>query len=420
MQDNFYKFYNKSIDERRNILKNLGMLDDSKNLHLEKDIANSMVENYVLNQEMPLGLGLNFIINNKKYIVPMVTEEPSVIAAASNGAKTLGNIQTFMEQKEVIGQIVLEDINNIDKAFSDLEKNKKLLFELAEENSQNMIKRGGGPRKIWIEKFCSTNKNYLTIYLSVDTCDAMGANTINTILEAISPKVEEITGGKFLLRIISNNAVNSIVKAKAEIDVIKLNADFEKAKMIAKRIESATEYANLDVFRAVTHNKGIMNGIDSVVLATGNDFRAVESACHSYAVKDGQYKSLTKWKYDEERNILLGEIELPLQVATLGGTISINKIAKWSLDILGNPNAKELAGIIASVGLAQNFSALKAIVTDGIQKGHMSLHAKTVAKQVGAKEEEIDKLVSLLKKEDKINQEVAEKLLNKIRNDKNE
>lgn len=420
MQDNFYKFYNKSVDERRNILKNLGMLDDNKNLHLEKDIANSMVENYILNQEIPLGLGLNFIINNKKYIVPMVTEEPSVIAAASNGAKTLGNIQTFMEQKEVIGQIVLEDINNIDKAFSDLEKNKKLLFELAEENSQNMIKRGGGPRKIWIEKFCSTNKNYLTIYLSVDTCDAMGANTINTILEAISPKVEEITGGKFLLRIISNNAVNSIVKAKAEIDVIKLNADFEKAKMIAKRIESATEYANLDVFRAVTHNKGIMNGIDSVVLATGNDFRAVESACHSYAVKDGQYKSLTKWKYDEERNILLGEIELPLQVATLGGTISINKIAKWSLDILGNPNAKELAGIIASVGLAQNFSALKAIVTDGIQKGHMSLHAKTVAKQVGAKEEEIDKLVSLLKKEDKINQEVAEKLLNKIRNDKNE
>lgn len=420
MQDNFYKFYNKSVDERRNILKNLGMLDDIKNLHLEKDIANSMVENYILNQEIPLGLGLNFIINNKKYIVPMVTEEPSVIAAASNGAKTLGNIQTFMEQKEIIGQIVLEDINNIDKAFSDLEKNKKLLFELAEENSQNMIKRGGGPRKIWIEKFCSTHKNFLTIYLSVDTCDAMGANTINTILEAISPKVEEITGGKFLLRIISNNAVNSIVKAKAEIDVIKLNADLEKAKMIAKRIESATEYANLDVFRAVTHNKGIMNGIDSVVLATGNDFRAVESACHSYAVKDGQYNSLTKWKYDEEKNILIGEIELPLQVATLGGTISINKIAKWSLDILGNPNAKELAGIIASVGLAQNFSALKAIVTDGIQKGHMSLHAKTVAKQVGAKEEEIDKLVSLLKKEDKINQEVAEKLLNKIRNDKNE
>lgn len=414
MKEKFNKFYNKSIDQRRDILKEVNLMDDLDNLSLPEDKANLMIENYVLNYELPLGLAFNFTIDGKDYMVPMATEEPSVIAAASNGAKTLGNFETSMEEKAVIGQIVLENITNTESAIKNLQENKDLLIDMVRDHSKSMIKRGGGPRKIWFDSF---DDKYVTLYLSVDTCDAMGANTINTILEAISDKVEEITGADYLLRIISNNATESIVTSKVEVTMENLHKDIDQARKIAKRIQAATNYANLDVYRAVTHNKGAMNGIDAVVLATGNDTRAIETAINAYASRDGHYKSITSWTFDQDRDLLIGKIEIPLQVATVGGTISVNPMSKWALKVLDNPSARQLASVIASVGLAQNFSALRAIVTVGIQKGHMSLHARSVAGLVTNDEKERSILVERLKKADKINEDNARLILDQIRNE---
>ncbi|MFM1572248.1 hydroxymethylglutaryl-CoA reductase, degradative [Helcococcus ovis] len=412
MDNLFYKFYNKTINERREILKSLNLLSEIK--VLENETANLMIENYIQNYQIPLGIAMNFEINNEKILIPMAIEEPSVVAAASNGAKILGNIKTEMIEKAVIGQIVLYDVKNVKLSLERLKQHQQEFIEMAKEKSQNMIKRGGGPKKIWFEGFES--EKFVTLYLSVDTCDAMGANTINTILEHISQRVCEIAGADYILRIISNNATESIVSAKASIPILRLNKDVEVAKVIAKKIELATKYASLDPYRASTHNKGIMNGVDAVVLATGNDWRAVEAAAHTYAARSGQYKSLTSWIYDEDKEELIGEIEMPLPVATLGGTISIHQIANWSLNLMNNPSSKKLASIIAAVGLAQNFSAVKAIVTEGIQKGHMSLHAKTLAKQAGANENEIDEVVKKLKSKGKINIEEAKLILDNLRN----
>lgn len=416
MKDMYNKYYLKGREERLDILLQDKKLQSIDVPVLNLDKANSMVENYLFNYQIPLGLGLNFKINGKEYIIPMAIEEPSVIAAASNGAKNLGDIQASMETKAVIGQIVLIGVANMDLAKNLVLEHKEELLEQVKSMTQSMMQRGGGPRKIWTESFVDKDVNYFTVYISIDTCDAMGANTINTILEGISDKLEVLLNAKSLLRIISNNSTESIVKAKAEVSLDKLNKDKSQAIDIARKIEMATNYANLDPYRAATHNKGIMNGIDAVVLATGNDWRAVEASCHAYAARDGKYKSLTNWKYDEINEILVGEIELPIPVASLGGTISVHPIAKWSLSLLGNPSAKELAMIIASVGLCQNFSAVKAIVTEGIQKGHMSLHARSVAMQAGAEEDEVDQLVKILKKQKKINVDEANKILNDMRN----
>lgn len=414
MQKKFDKFYKKSVKERLEILKDLKLLSDEvKSLDIDK--ANSMIENYCFNYELPLGLALNFQIDGENVLIPMVIEEPSVVAAASNGAKTLGNITTEISEKAIIGQIVLIDLEDINKAKESLDNNKSQLLEEASKYCQSMVKRGGGPRKVWSEIFSDEKGKYLSLYLSVDTCDAMGANTINTILESMTEYVEDLTQGKFLMRIISNNATESIVKASASFDVSSLHEDLEEARRIAKRIELATRYANLDPYRASTHNKGIMNGIDAVVLATGNDFRAIEASAHTYAARSGHYKALTRWTFDENKDQLMGSIELPIAVATVGGTISVHPLAKWSLNLMSNPSAKRLASIIAAVGLSQNFSAVRAIVSVGIQKGHMSLHARSVAKQAGASESELDLVVDLLKKEKKINADVAKNILRNLR-----
>ncbi|MDO5027286.1 MAG: hydroxymethylglutaryl-CoA reductase, degradative [Tissierellia bacterium] len=415
MDKKFYKFYKKNIDERLSILREEGYLNDSDLPSLDRQAANSMVENYLFNYELPMGLALNFIIDGKDYLVPMATEEPSVIAAASNGAKTLGNITTTIEEKSVIGQIILYEINDLEYALKQIETHKEEILDRARQMSQSMVKRGGGPRKVWVDSFREDKDIFISLYLSVDTCDAMGANTINTILEGLSTYIEEITDSKFLMRIISNYASESIVRAYCKIDVRKLHDDLLEARRIAKRIDLASLYTKLDPYRAATHNKGIMNGVDAVVLATGNDFRAIEASAHSYASRNGKYQGLTSWKFNEDDDTLSGSIEIPMPVATLGGTISSHPIAKWSLSLLGNPSARHLAGIIAAVGLSQNFSAIRAIVTVGIQEGHMSLHARSVAKRAGARDEEVDDLIELLKKADKINIENANLLLERLR-----
>lgn len=416
MNNDFKKFYNKTVEERIQILKNNNLIDDIDQLKLVEKFANNMIENYVLNYHLPLGLAMNFTIDNEEYIIPMAIEEPSVIAAASNGAKIAGNIQTEIERKYGIGQIILTYFKDISTSYNLLIENKDFILEKSKEVCQSMIKRGGGPKDIWVEKF--EKEKFITLYISIDTCDAMGANTINTILEHISKDVENISKAKSLLNIISNYNSESIVKAKVNIPINKLSNDKIEAIDIAKKIELATKYANLDVYRCATHNKGILNGIDAVVIATGNDWRAIEASIHSYACSSGKYQSLTSWIYDENKEALIGKIEIPMPVATIGGTISVNPIAKWSLSLLNNPTAKRLACIIAAVGLVQNFSALRALVTDGIQKGHMSLHAKTFSIQAGAKSDEIKSVVMELAKLKKYSINNAKDILHKIRGEK--
>lgn len=417
MSNSFYKYYQKTPKERMEILEKEGLIDGTQIPELSSDISNTMIENYLFNYELPLSVALNFEVDGQKTLVPMVIEEPSVVAAASNGAKTIGNIETVIKEKNIIGQVILTNIEDIKETCLVIKDKEQFLLDKASEKTQSMIKRGGGPKRVWAQGFEEDGDKFVSVYFSVDTCDAMGANTINTILESISDSIEELVGGHSLMRIISNNATESVAIAKANVPLDRLNEDKDKAIEIAKKIELATKFANLDRYRAATHNKGIMNGIDAVVLATGNDWRAIEASAHTYASKDGKYKSLTSWKYDESNEVLLGTIEIPLPVATVGGTISVHPIAKWSLNLMGNPNAKRLASVMAAVGLAQNFSAVRAIVTDGIQKGHMSLHARSLAKQVGANEEELEKVVTELKKQNKMNADVAKDILQKIRDE---
>ncbi len=412
----FSKFYNKSLVERHRILKETEILDNPEILKLDAELADNMIENYIANYQIPLGLAFNFVVNGQELIIPMAIEEPSVIAAASNGAKTLGNITTEITHRHAVGQIVLHGLSDLDEAEELVLSKSDLLFDMANSVSQSMVNRGGGLKSIWTEQFDS---EFLTIYFAIDTRDAMGANNVNTILEHLAPFLEELTGSRAILKIISNYASESIVKATAEVPVSKLRADLDEASQIARDIELATKYANLDPFRATTHNKGAMNGIDAVVLASGNDWRAVEAAVHSYASRNGKYQSITTWDYIEGEEVLRGSIEIPMPIGTVGGTININPISKWALRTLGSPTAKELSSIIASVGLAQNFSALRALVSVGIQEGHMNLHARSVAVQAGAKDEEIQFVVDELNKVNKYSLDLAKAILNKLRGMRN-
>lgn len=402
-------FYRLSLQERKKIVNALLSKSNNQNERLDETIADSMIENYFQNYELPMGLTTNFQINGQYYHIPMVTEEPSVIAAASNGAKRLGNIITESEPRELMGQIVLHKIKKLSIAEQIVNLQKQSLLEKAKELSKSMVKRGGGPTRIWTE----IKETFLTVYIGFNPCDALGANILNHVLESMSDELEQMTNAKALMRILSNYQPDSIVKAEVSVSIATLEKDKDEAMLLAKNIELASHYAELDVYRATTHNKGIMNGIDAVVLATGNDSRATNVGVHAYAAKEGKYQPLTKWWVEGE--LLKGKIELPLAVATVGGTISVHPLAKQSLQLLGNPDAKELSEIMAAVGLAQNFAALRAIVSEGIQKGHMGLHARQLAIQVGAGEDETKQLVELLKRQPVMSATIAKELLSDLR-----
>lgn len=430
MNQIFDGFYKKTAAERLEILHSLGWskirlnqedntgIDEVLtlgNVQLPNVIANQMIENYLFNYQLPLGVAVNFIINDLPYSVPMVIEEPSVIAAASNGAKRLGNIQSVMEKRHVIGQIVLAQVENPGKVEQIILDHENELLDVARAASQNMVKRGGGPRKLWTKVFTTNETNFVTVYLSFDPCEAMGANALNTVLEAITPVIERITDQVGLMSILSNYATEAVVKARCEVPIISLHADVIQAETIARQITLASDYAKVDPFRATTHNKGIMNGIDAVLIATGNDWRAVEAGVHAYASRTGQYQSLTNWFINQETNELVGEIELPLQLATVGGTISVHPTAQWALDLMHQPTANELAEVVAAVGLAQNFAAIRALVTDGIQQGHMALQARSLALQVGAELSEIDEVVQELRRIGTMNSTNAKGILDRLR-----
>lgn len=388
------------------------ILKEQKGLPLS--IADQLTENVLSTFDLPFSLAPYFLINGRDYVLPMVTEEPSVVAAASFAAKLIqrsGGFTTQVHQRQMIGEIALTDVKDVEMANKRILEDKETLLQLANEAYPSIVKRGGGARDLWVE-----NKgDFLIVYLAVDPKEAMGANMLNTMLEALTDRIQELSSGQALMAILSNLATRSLVSARCTIDFKALSRNPEEAIEIAHRMELASQLAQVDPYRAATHNKGIFNGIDALVLATGNDWRAIEAGAHAYAAQSGSYKGLSHWTSQPKEKKLYGEITLPMPVATKGGSIGLNPTVQVSHRFLGEPSAIELAGIIASLGLAQNFAALKALVTTGIQAGHMKLQARSLALLAGAKEEEVPRLVSQLLENKPFNLEKAQTLLQELR-----
>ncbi|WP_411747914.1 hydroxymethylglutaryl-CoA reductase, degradative [Psychrobacillus psychrotolerans] len=395
-------FYRLSPKERFDIVTEGRNLTDDQLKHLSgenplsMDLADSMIENVIGQIGIPLGIATNFKINGKDMFIPMATEEPSVVAAASNAAKASydhGGFFTSMSGTIMRGQIQVLNVADPYAAKAKIFEHKDEILAYCNVQDPTLVSLGGGAKDIEVHIIPTNSQIMLVIHLIVDTKDAMGANAVNTMAEAVSPTIETITGGKVVLKIISNLADLRLVRARAIFSTEALGG-----KEVVDNIVSAFEFADYDPYRATTHNKGIMNGISAVVLATGNDTRAVEAGAHAYASISGQYKSLTKWEINADGN-LSGSIELPMAVGIVGGATKTHPVAQAALKLMGASSAEELAGCIAAAGLAQNAAALRALSAEGIQRGHMSLHARNLAVMAGAKKSDIDRIVAQAVKE---------------------
>lgn len=386
---------------------------------IDEDIANSLIENVIGQGTLPVGLLPEIIVDDQPYVVPMMVEEPSVVAAASYGAKLVNNtggFKTVSSQRLMIGQIVFDGVTDTENLSQAIQDKEAQIHQIADEAYPSIKARGGGYQKIEIDSF--PKQQLLSLKVYVDTKDAMGANMLNTILEAIIAHLKnEFPDKDVLMSILSNHATASVVKVQGEIDIKDLNKGGRDGEAVARRMERASVLAQVDIHRAATHNKGVMNGIHAVVLATGNDTRGAEASAHAYASRDGQYRGIATWKYDQERQRLIGTIEVPMTLAIVGGGTKVLPIAKASLDLLNVKSAQELGHVVAAVGLAQNFSACRALVSEGIQQGHMSLQYKSLAIIVGAKGDEIAQVADALKQEDKANSAKAKAILEQIRQD---
>lgn len=390
----FPNFYRMSLNERVRAVRERGLLspDDYKQLAsgdhlLTTNVADKMIENVVGILGVPMGLGLNFVVNGKGYVVPMAVEEPSIVAAISSAAKLAlhtGGFQVESTESLLIGQIQIVDIPNSQQAKQAILQNKDEIINLANSLHPRLIARGGGVRdlEVHLHQSPSTGMTMLVVHLLVNTCDAMGANLVNTMCEGVASMVENLTNGKVFLRILSNLTDRSLVTARVTYPVEQLAGKGFTGEQVRDGIILANDLAVVDPYRAATHNKGIMNGIDAITLATGNDWRAIEAAAHAYAARSGQYSSLTRWFKDADGS-LVGELEIPLKVGTVGGPLQSNKTVMINHRLLKVDSARELAELMGAVGLAQNFSALRALVTSGIQQGHMTLHARSVAQAAG-------------------------------------
>ncbi len=413
MDSSLSGFYKLTAGERRKKLAELAQLTAEEVALLEKfgaldeQIADRMIENVVGTFPLPLGIATNFKVNGKDYLVPMALEEPSVVAAASHGAKIareFGGFGASADEPIMIGQIQLVGVKKIADAKRKISKSKASLISLANACDPILVKFGGGCKNIEVREVKSKRGKMLVVHLLVNCGDAMGANAVNTMCEKLAPELEKITGGKARLRILTNLAIHRLARAKATF--LKCDA----CTPLIGRILDAWALADADAFRATTHNKGIMNGIDAVVLATGNDWRAIEAGAHAYAAITGKYKPLTKF-YTDKKGDLVGEIELPVAVGLVGGATKTHPVAKACVKLLGVKSARELAQVIAAVGLAQNFAALRALASEGIQQGHMSLHSRNVAIAAGAKGAQIDALAGRMAREGNVNAARAKELL---------
>lgn len=410
-------FYKLTVDERLNEVKEFANLSEEQTESLKDpaslDInrADNMIENVIGRYTLPMGVALNFLINGKDYLIPMVTEEPSVIAAASNGAKVArssGGFKAFYVKSNMIAQVQVTDVLDCNYAKMQILENKDEIIKKCNECDPTLVELGGGAFDIDVRILRTLkNEELLIVHLKVNTLDAMGANTVNTMAESVAPYIEELTGGKVYLRILTNLATDRLVRASVKIKKEELGGED-----VVDKIVSATDFAFADPYRAATHNKGIMNGISAAVMATGNDTRAIESGAHAYASITGQYLPLTTWEKNKDGD-LVGTIEIPMAVGLVGGATKIHPQAQTAVSILGVKSADELGEIIAALGLGQNLSAVRALATEGIQRGHMSLHAKNVAIEAGAKGKQIEEIVNQMINDKKINVEYAKKLLEK-------
>jgi hydroxymethylglutaryl-CoA reductase len=410
-------FYKLDPKERLEIVKNyVGLTDEevnalSKTGSLDMEQANRMIENVVGTFELPVGIAVNFLINGKDYLIPMAIEEPSVVAAASNAAKMArpkGGFQTSNTGPIMIGQIQLTNVKDPYGAKMTILANKEEILKIANEQDPVLVKFGGGARDLELRVVDTMKGPMVVNHLLVDCRDAMGANAVNTMAEAVAPFIEEITGGKVYLRIISNLATYRLARAKAVFEKEALGGEG-----VVDGVIEAYAFAAADPYRCATHNKGIMNGITAVVRATGNDTRAVEAGAHSYAAITGHYSPLTVWEKNSNGD-LVGTIEIPTAVGLIGGATKVHPTAKAAVKILGVKTAQELGEILAAVGLAQNLGALRALATEGIQRGHMALHARNIAITAGASKEIVDEVVKRLVAGGKVRMDIAKEIIDEI------
>jgi len=414
-------FYNMTMDERR--AKIAEALQTPLDLGawasggLSAEAADHMIENVVGLHSLPLGVALNFMVNGRDVLIPMTLEEPSVVAGASFMAKLAragGGYKTTTSEPHMIGQMQVINVTNLHEAKFKILENKAGLLAEADSIDPILKKFGGGARDLEVRIFeDSPIGGFLVVHLIYDVRDAMGANAVNTACERLAPKIEAITGGKVHLRILSNLADRRIARARCTIPVKELAFDSFSGEEVRDGIIAAYAFAAVDPYRAATHNKGIMNGVDSVVIATGNDWRAIEAGAHAYAAKDGKYTSLSIWGRDAEGS-LIGTLEMPMAVGIVGGATRVHPAAQAAVKLMGVKTASELAEIIVAVGLAQNMAALRALATEGIQRGHMSLHARQVAIAAGASGEWIEKVAAQMVAEKVVRIDRAEEILRTV------
>ena len=380
--------------------------------------ADQMIENAVGVYALPLGIATNFLINNQDVLIPMVIEEPSVLAAVSNAARLFragGGFTTSSDEPIMIGQIQVLDLDDVYVAAGRVMAEKAALMDEVNRIGGSIVKSGGGAKDIQVRPMPNTSVGpMLIIHLLYDTRDAMGANAINTAVEHIAPQIEALTGGRVVLRILSNLTDHRKARAEGMIPASELATETLTGDQVVRAIVEAGVFAEVDPYRAATHNKGIMNGVDAVVMATGNDWRAIEAGAHAYAARSGQYTSLTRWWQDENGN-LRGAIEMPLAVGIVGGATRVHPTAQIALKIMKIQSARQLAEIISAAGLAQNLAAMRALATEGIQRGHREMHAKAIATAVGAPPELVSRIVQQMITEKNIRPERARALLDELR-----
>jgi hydroxymethylglutaryl-CoA reductase len=411
-------FYKLGMAERLRLVKEFGQLTDDEALALsgfgaiDPAIPDKMIENAIGSFPLPLGIAVNFVVNGKDYLIPMAIEEPSVIAAASNAAKMArerGGFWTSSTSPIMIGQIQLTGVKDPNRAKHMILEKKAEILDLANKQDPMLLKVGGGAKDIDARTIHTIKGPNVIVHLHVDVRDAMGANAVNTMAEAVAPLIEEITGGRVYLRILSNLAIHRLARARAV-----WAKDFIGGEEVVDGVVEAYAFAEADPFRCATHNKGIMNGIDAVILATGNDTRAIEAGAHAYAAIKGGYKPLTTFEKTPEGD-LAGTIEIPMAVGLVGGATKVHPTAKACIKLLGVKSASELGEVAAAVGLAQNFAALRALATVGIQKGHMSLHAKNIVASIGCPPELVEEVTRIIVAEKKIRMDRAQEVLDELR-----
>lgn len=416
-------FYKRSLAERVAVVAQWAGLSSAEQAAflglagLSPDLADKMIENVIGLFALPMGIATNFLINDHDYLIPMVIEEPSVVAACSNAAKVVrdgGGFRTSSTEPLMIGQIQILDVRDPHQAADRIMQARESLLEQIHDESLTIIRLGGGPRDLEVRVFEQTSVGpMLIVHLIYDVRDAMGANAVNTACEELAPTLEAITGGRVNLRILSNFSDKRIAAATCLVPAQSLAIEGMSGETVVQSIVEAAVFAEIDPYRAVTHNKGVMNGIDAVSIATGNDWRAVEAGAHAYASINGTYASMTRWWADDNGN-LRGRLSLPMSVGTVGGATHVHPIAKLAIKILGIESARELAEVIVSVGLAQNLAAIRALATVGIQSGHMSMHARQLAIAAGASGELVSRIAEVMIAEGNIRLERAKSLVQEL------